>query len=196
MPLVLVSELNRRRVFRALAGYGVAAFAVLQITEPIMHGLHWPDAVLSYVVVGLAAGFPVVVALAWLFDLNGGRIERSAPMKGVPARWLALALVAVGLVTAAPGLVWYFVVRGTGSQAAPVERKSIAVLPFASLNSGEDAVYFADGIHGELLTQLSKIAELKVISRTSVLQYRQGTRNVRDIGSALGVAAILEHQTV
>jgi len=54
--LPLVSELSRRRVFRALVGYGVAAFAVLQIIEPVMHGLRWPDAVLSYVVVGLAAG--------------------------------------------------------------------------------------------------------------------------------------------
>ena len=71
-PTLLFGELKRRRVFRALVGYGIAAFAVLQIVEPITHGLHWPDAMLSYVVVALAAGFPVVVALAWIFDVKGG----------------------------------------------------------------------------------------------------------------------------
>src|SRR5262245_32235764 len=73
----LFEELKRRGVFRALVGYGGAAFAVLQIIEPIMHGLHWPDAVLSYAVVALALGFPLVVALAWIFDVNAGRIERT-----------------------------------------------------------------------------------------------------------------------
>src|SRR2546427_4522094 len=79
MHVPLLAELKRRRVFRALIGYGIAAFAVLQIVEPVMHGLHWPEPVLSYVVVALAAGFPIVVALAWIFDVSGGRIERAAP---------------------------------------------------------------------------------------------------------------------
>ncbi len=75
----LLGELNRRRVFRALVGYGIAAFAVLQVIEPVMHGLHWPDAVPSYVVAALAAGFPLVVTLAWVFDVKAGRIEWTAP---------------------------------------------------------------------------------------------------------------------
>src|SRR3989442_9726669 len=82
MHVPLLAELKRRRVFRALIGYGIAAFAVLQIVEPVMHGLHWPEPVLSYVVVALAAGFPIVVALAWIFDVSGGRTEGTAP----PAR--------------------------------------------------------------------------------------------------------------
>src|SRR2546426_11153751 len=82
MHVPLLAELKRRRVFRALIGYGIAAFAVLQIVEPVMHGLHWPEPVLSYVVVALAAGFPIVVALAWIFDVSGGRIERAAPPSG------------------------------------------------------------------------------------------------------------------
>src|SRR5215471_14419998 len=59
------AELKRRRVVRTLVGYGIASFAVLQIIEPVMHGLHWPETVLSYVVVALAAGFPIVITLAW-----------------------------------------------------------------------------------------------------------------------------------
>src|SRR5438105_15290051 len=101
-PLFL--ELQRRRVFRALVAYGIAAFAVLQIVEPLMHGFHWPETVLSYVVVALAAGFPVVVALAWIFDVNQGHIERTP---GRPMRLpLALALLGIGGLAAAPGLLW------------------------------------------------------------------------------------------
>jgi len=77
MSVPLWGELKRRRVFRALVGYAVAAFAVLQVIEPVMHGLHCPDGVLSYVVVALAAGFPIVVTLAWIFDVQGGRLERT-----------------------------------------------------------------------------------------------------------------------
>src|SRR5262249_60722179 len=73
------AEVKRRRVVRTLVGYGIASFAVLQIIEPIMHGLHWPETVLSYVVVALAAGFPIVITLAWAFDVKAGRIERTPP---------------------------------------------------------------------------------------------------------------------
>jgi hypothetical protein len=75
-----MGELKRRRVFRALVAYGIAAFAVLQVVEPIMHGAHWPEIALSYVVAGLGAGFPIVIALAWIFDVKGGRIQRTAPV--------------------------------------------------------------------------------------------------------------------
>ena len=111
----LLSELKRRRVFRALIGYGIAAFAVLQIIEPVMHGLHWPDAVLSYVVVGLALGFPVVVGLAWIFDVREGRLERTPGAPASPR--LAVVLLAIGVLAAVPGLFYYFVLRGP--RAAP-----------------------------------------------------------------------------
>src|SRR5947209_1243478 len=77
--------MKRRRVFRALIGYGIVAFAVLQIVEPVMHGLRWPDAVLSYVVIALALGFSIVVGLAWIFDVRAGGIERT-PSGATPAR--------------------------------------------------------------------------------------------------------------
>ena len=100
-----IAEFKRRRVFRALVGYGIASFAVLQIIEPVMHGLHWPDEVLSYLVVALALGFPLVVGLAWIFDVNAGRIERTEPSNLRGAR-LPLLLAGIGLIAAAPGLVW------------------------------------------------------------------------------------------
>ena len=76
-----VAELKQRRVIRALVGYGIAAFAVLQIIEPVMHGLHWPESLLSYVVVALGAGFPLVVTVAWMEAImpkRGGVVALSA----------------------------------------------------------------------------------------------------------------------
>ncbi|HWE26158.1 MAG TPA: hypothetical protein VG496_19635, partial [Myxococcales bacterium] len=112
----LLQELKRRRVFRAVLGYGVAAFAVLQVIEPVMHGLHWSDTVLSYVVVSLAAGFPVVVGLAWVFDINSWRIERTAPgaLRGIRA---SAVLGAIGVLAAVPVLAWY-VVRSKPAESA------------------------------------------------------------------------------
>ena len=95
----LLQELKRRRVFRAVIGYAVAAFAILQIIEPVMHGLHWPDAVLSYVVVALAVGFPIVIALAWIFDVDAGRVVRTAPGR---LRGLRAGLVLAGTPASKP----------------------------------------------------------------------------------------------
>src|ERR1700687_5798359 len=130
MALPLLAELSRRRVVRAVVGYGVAAFAVLQIVEPVMHGLHWPDAVLSYVVVALAAGFPVVVSLAWIFDVNAGRIERTgSPSRagGLRGARLAAVLVGIGVLAATPGTIWYFVVR-PGARSSSGEEALRAIL--------------------------------------------------------------------
>jgi TolB-like protein/Tfp pilus assembly protein PilF len=193
------AELKRRRVFRALVAYGIAAFAVLQIIEPIMHGAHWPEIVLSYVVAALAAGFPIVIALAWVFDVRGARIERTAPaaaatLRGVP---LALLLIAVGVLAAAPGLFYYFVVRGGGRSpstegSSASNASSIAVLPFASLSKEDENAYFAQGFHDELLRQLGRVGDLRVISRMSVMQYKEGAHNPREIADALGVSSIVE----
>jgi TolB-like protein/Flp pilus assembly protein TadD len=186
--------LKRRRVVRALVGYGIAAFAVLQIIEPIMHALHWPDAVLSYVVAGLAIGFPIVVSLAWIFDVNAGRIERTvdttSTLKGVR---LGAVLIAIGLVAAAPGTIWYFAVRGIRSgSSAPAEPPSIAVLPFADVSPGKDQDYFSDGLAEEILNALARIEGLKVAGRTSSFSFKGKAEDLRDIGQKLGVAAVLE----
>ena len=114
----LMAELKRRRVFHALVGYGIAAFAVLQIVEPIMHGLRWPDEVLTYVVVALAAGFPVVVSLAWIFDVKATGIDRTPPMPNLRRRRVAVALIAIGVLASAPGLVWYLVLRKPAQPAS------------------------------------------------------------------------------
>jgi adenylate cyclase len=119
-----VSELRRRRVFRVLLAYGVVSFAVLQVVEPVMHGLHLPEWVLSAAVVALGLGFPVAIGLAWAFDLTPSGVERtpaagpgtgSAAATGGSRTWLLL--VGLGLLAAAPGVAWYFVWRNGSGEA-------------------------------------------------------------------------------
>jgi TolB-like protein/Tfp pilus assembly protein PilF len=211
VDLSLLSELKRRRVFRALVGYGIAAFAVLQIIEPVMHGLHWPDEVLSYVVVALGVGFPVVVGLAWIFDVNAGRIERTAPAAspGLRGVRLGLLLVAIGAAAAAPGVAWYFALR-PGARAPPRDDAlratldaappasdiralpSIAVLPFVDMSAAKDQEYFSDGIAEEILNALAQIEGLRVTGRTSSFSFKGKSEDLRSIGRKLGVNAVLE----
>ncbi len=81
----------------------------------------------------------------------------------------------------------------TGSVAVPIPAKSVAVLPFENFSDEKENAYFADGVQDEILTDLAKVADLKVISRTSVMQYKNAvSRNLREIAQELGVAHVLE----
>ncbi|HWE23834.1 MAG TPA: hypothetical protein VG496_07825 [Myxococcales bacterium] len=194
-PTSFLAELKRRRVFRALIGYAIAAFAVLQIIEPVMHGLRWPDAVLQYVVVALATGFPLVVSLAWIFDVNASGIERTPASGPVRGARLAVILVAIGAFAAAPGLLYYLVLRARptppvarGAAAAP----SIAVLPLVNLSRDAEQDYFADGLTEELLDLLAKVPGLHVAARTSAFSFKGKNEDARTIAEKLNVATLLE----
>ena len=187
-----LQELKRRRVFRALVGYGIAAFAILQIIEPVMHGLHWREEVLSYSVVALGLGFPLVVALAWIFDVNQGRVERTAPgpLRGLRA---ALLVVGIGLLAAAPGVIWHFLLRpNVPPQPAGEAAASIAVLPFVNLSGDKQDEYFSDGVTEEIINKLANLEGLRVVARTSAFSFKGKSLNVRQIGQELNVSTILE----
>ncbi len=192
MSSALLAELKRRRVFRALVGYGIVAFAVLQIVEPVMHGLHWPDVVLSYAVVALAVGFPVVVTLAWIFDVSEGRLERTAAAPGPRGARLALILAGIGALAAAPGLLWYFVLRSDRNAPAQARAPSIAVLPFVNLSNDKDNEFFSDGVTEEVINALANVEGVRVVARTSAFSYKGKSVNVRQIGEELNVATVLE----
>jgi len=143
-----LSELRRRRVFRVLIAYGIASFAILQVVEPVLHGLHLPEWVLSAAVVALGLGFPVAIGLAWAFDLTSSGVERTPPMS-VPGGHAAagsrvwLLLAGLGLLAAAPGLAWYFVWRhGSGEARLGVALAggalllAVAALAFRSRREG------------------------------------------------------------
>ena len=172
----LLAELRRRHVFRVMIGYGVFAFAVLQVTEPIMHGADLPNWVLKAVLVALVLGFPVAVILAWAYDLTAQGVKRTpsatgpgAPRFGRSRLLLPLAVAAGVLAIAAAGAGgWYAWKRASerGSAAsAPALAPSIAVLPFADMSPGKDQDYFADGIAEEILGALSRVGGLRVPGR-------------------------------
>ncbi|TMB14288.1 MAG: tetratricopeptide repeat protein [Deltaproteobacteria bacterium] len=195
-PASLFGESKRRRVFRALIGYGIAAFAVLQIIEPVMHGLRWPEDVLSYVVVALAVGFPIIVSLAWIFDVKAGRIERTGSaetsLRGVR---LSLVLVGIGALAAAPGLIWNFFLRDRAPAqpaVAGTATPSIAVLPFVNMSRESGDEYFSDGITEEIINALTNVEGLHVASRTSAFAFKGKDVSVRKIGEELGVGTVLE----
>ena len=187
-------ELQRRRVFRAVIGYGIVSFALLQVIEPVMHGLHLPEVTLTFVVVGLAFGFPLAVVLAWVFDIKAGGIERTPPAQTEGARGarLALLLVGIGVLSAAPGLVWYFFVRGAAKQTAAASAPSIAVLPFVNMSGDAANEYFSDGITEELIDALAHVEGLQVASRTSAFAFKGKPAEVSEIGARLKVATVLE----
>jgi TolB-like protein/Flp pilus assembly protein TadD len=182
-------ELQRRKVYRVAAAYIIAAGFIIQIGSAIFPAWELPNWTFRLVIVLLLIGFPIALILAWAFDVTSEGIRAT---KGTAAethlRRNMIILVATGvIVSAAAG--FFLLPRASGRNAD----KSIAVLPFENLSGDPDNAYFADGIQDDILTNLSKIGDLKVISRTSVMSYRgSGTRNARDIGKALGVATLVE----
>ncbi len=123
------------------------------------------------------------------------KIKRAQKEQVRATRRYRIAL-ATGMLIAAlalGGLFWFTSHRAKPEQAVSVSAKSIAVLPFENLSSDKENAYFADGVQDEILADLAKVADLKVISRTSVMPYKTGlARNLRDIGQQLGVAHLLE----
>jgi serine/threonine-protein kinase len=202
--LHVLAELKRRRVFRALVGWGIASFAVLQVVEPVLHAYHLPEWTLTVVVTILGAGFPVTVAFAWVFDLTAEGITRTAPAggdagagPGLSRPRLAALLLGLGLVAAAPGLVYFFVWPGAARRATEPSGNragapSIAVLPFANLSSDKEQEYFSDGIAEEILNALAQVEGLRVIGRTSSFSMKGRNEDLRTIGQRLSAAHLLE----
>ena len=182
-------EVKRRKVYRVAAAYVIAAGGVIQLASATFPAWELPNWVLRLVILLLLVGFPIALILAWAFDITPQGI-RATPETAAPTtnrRRNVVMLIATGVViSAAAG---FFVLPRV---AAHKVDKSIAVLPFENLSDEKENAYFADGIQDDLLTNLSKIGDLRVISRTSVMQYRGRPTNLRDIGKALGVSNILE----
>ena len=181
-------EIQRRKVYRVAAAYVIAAGFIIQIASAVFPAWELPSWTFRMVVVLLLVGFPIALILAWAYDITPRGIKPTPEKAAATHRRRNLALLAsTGVViSAAAG---FFLLPP--AVAHKVE-KSIAVLPFDNLSEEKENAFFADGIQDDILTNLSKIGDLKVISRTSVMGYRGKTANVREIGKALGVSAILE----
>jgi TolB-like protein/Tfp pilus assembly protein PilF len=181
-------EVKRRKVYRVAAAYIIAAGGVIQLASAALPAWELPNWALRLVITLLLLGFPIALMLAWAYDITpqGVRITRTAG-PGSHLRRNVIMLVATGvIISAAAG---FFLLPRVSAHKVD---KSIAVLPFESFSDDKENAYFADGIQDDVLTNLSKIGDLKVISRTSVMPYRGKASNLREIGKALGVGTILE----
>src|SRR5881394_2500875 len=178
-------ELQRRKVYRVAAAYIIAAGFIIQIGSAVFPAWELPNWTLRLVVVLLLMGFPIALILAWAYDVTPQGI-RVTP--GSHRRRNIIMLIAMGVIISA-GAGFFLLPRASARKVD----KSIAVLPFQNLSDEKENAYFADGIQDDILTNLSKIGDLKVISRMSVMSYRgDALRNAREIGKALGVATLLE----
>ena len=194
-------ELRRRRILRVTALYIIAAWVVLQVADLAFPGLRIPEAAILYVWIGAIAGFPVALIIGWRFDIVGGRIVRTAhggiEENLAPGRsdYAILAvLAAVVAVISYELVVEIFKTQApqtTRKIAAVIDAKSIAVLPFTNMSGDESNDPFTLGIHDDVLTHISKISDIKVISRTSVARL-DSSLSIPDIGQLLGVATVLE----
>jgi len=190
--------MRRRNVFRVVAAYVVGAWFLVQTAltlENVMNLPEWFDAfIMSLAIMGL----PISVVLAWAFELTPDGFKRTAMVSAeasiseTTGKRLDIAII-FGLLLVAGVMA--------ADRFSPVQKvrvaslsgnNSVAVLPFTNRSANEEDAYFADGIHDELLSQLSKIETMEVISRTSVMGYRETSKRVPEIAKELGVAVVLE----
>jgi TolB-like protein/Flp pilus assembly protein TadD len=189
------AELKRRNVYKVAVVYGIVGWLVMQIAATVVPALHLSDAITSAVVLLVILGFPIALILGWAFELTPEGIKRTDEIE-LGQRSRNRAWIYVVVIAGAISVGLFFLGRYTAltklSGSANAAAKSIAVLPFENLSEDKTNAYFADGIQEEILTRLAKIADLKVISRTSTQRYQSKPGNLSEIAKQLGVANILE----
>ena len=209
----IFNELKRRNVFRVGIAYAVAAWVLLQVVDLVLENIVAPDWVMKVFMLVVAVGFPVAVIIAWAFEMTPEglkretNVDRSQSITQVTGRkldrivigFLALAVVFLvidpfekGSKPLPPADETVQVASTPALKDAAERDKSVAVLPFAFRSTNPEDEFFAEGMHDDLLTQLAKIGSLKVISRTSVMEYKDTTKKIPQIATELGVATIVE----
>jgi len=186
----LYQELKRRNVFRACAAYLAGVWLLLQVGDIVVPMFGWPDWVLQALFLSALVGFPMAVVLAWFYDLTPKGLRSAADIEAgeaVPLAGRKVDFAIIGVLVLAVGFLL------VNDRAPEIESRSIAVLPFDNRSADEqDAEFFAEGIHEDLIVMLSKLSDIRVISRKSVDQFAGTTRGTRQIADALGVSTVLE----
>src|SRR5437016_203467 len=184
-----LQRLKQRKLVQWAVAYVAAAFALIQGLDIVAQRFSWPDSIERTLIIAACIGFFIAMVLAWYHG------ERGAQRVTGPELLIIVLLVSLGAF-----FLWRFAAGSRApivtsvSSVAPVAitEKSIAVLPFENRSRDPDNAYFTDGVQDEILTDLAKIADLKVISRTSVMQYKSAPENLPEIAKQLGVAHIVE----
>jgi TolB-like protein len=209
-PRKFFAELKRRNVYKVAVAYAVVGWLVMQVSATIVPALHLPDGITTAVVVLVLLGFPVALVIAWAFEMTPEGMKRTedvGPNEVIPqwsARKFAALIIVIALVAAA---LLIFQMVGTARWAVrsaksndgprsaaslPIPAKSIAVLPFVNMSSDKENEYFVDGLTEEILNRLARISALRVPGRTSSFAFKGKNTDLRQIGTELGVAHVLE----
>jgi TolB-like protein/Tfp pilus assembly protein PilF len=197
----LFAELKRRNVLRLATTYALVAWIVIEAGSVLLPTFGAPEWFFRVYVLVIMGGFLVALVLAWVFEVTPEGIKLDSEIdhsdKAPPKPGKSNAII-ITLLVLALGVSITFNVTGIRDEdfaeetGAAIETPSIAVLPFSNRSPDPDNQFFADGIHDDLLTRLADIDSLRVISRTSVNQYRDTTKKLRDIATELGVTTIVE----
>lgn len=197
-----LSELRRRNVLRVAAAYALIAWIIIEAGSVLLPTFGADEGIFQGYVIIVMVGFLVSLIAAWVFEITpeGVKLDRDVDRALLPdvgtKQKFNYAIIALLIIALAVSITFNVTgIRGgigAADDTPPVLRRSIAVLPFTSLSTDPDNVLFVDGIHDDLLTKLARIGSLKVISRTSVMEYRNTTKNLRQIGQELGVDTLLE----
>jgi hypothetical protein len=181
---------------RSRFAYAVVAWLLIQVATQVFPFFEIPNWGIRLIVLTIVIGFPIALIIAWAFELTPEGLKRRESADAAPTRTSAhRAWIYVVFVPGVISIGLYFLERYISSkQGADTEMpvKSIAVLPFENLSAEKGNAYFADGIQDEILTRLAKVADLKVISRTSTHRYKSSPADLPKIAQQLGVAHILE----
>ncbi|MGI8956963.1 MAG: hypothetical protein ACR2II_08630, partial [Chthoniobacterales bacterium] len=197
------TELKRRRVYSVAVAYVVVAWLLIQVATQVFPFFDVPNWIVRLIVVLAVIGFPIAVVCAWVFEITPGGIKLEGDVdrritRETGRKLTALIVIVAALAAGVTVFRFQHLQQATEAVKQPprsvaIESKSIAVLPFENLSEEKANAYFADGMQDEILINLARIADLKVISRTSVMQYKtDAERNLREIGQQLGVAHLLE----
>ena len=192
------AELKRRNVYKVAVAYAVVAWLSIQAASILFPTFEAPGWVMKVFVAVVVTGFPLALILAWAFELTPDGIKRTEDLDRTPQLrsrnrvWIYAVIIAGAISASLFFLGRYTASFGTGARQTPAFEKSIAVLTFENLSDDKANAYFATGIQDEIMTRLAKIADLKVISRTSTQQYQSKPGNLSQIAKQLGVAHVLE----
>jgi TolB-like protein len=193
----LFAELKRRNVYKVAVAYAIIGWLLVQIATQVFPFLEIPNWVIRLVIALVAIGFPVALVIAWAFELTPEGIKRTedvdlATKHSRGGGWIYIAAVGVGLSVSLFFIGRYTARENRGGPDAELPAKSIAVLPFDNLSRDPDNAFFAEGVQDEILTRLAKVADLKVIARSSTAKFKSAPENLPDIAKQLGVLNILE----
>jgi len=195
------AELKRRNVYKVAVAYAVVAWLLIQAASILFPTFEAPPWVMKIFVAIILLGFPAALVLSWAFEITpeGIKLESEVAPNESMTRKTGRKIVAVTAVLAviAAGLFVFQYVRSKSATSVSAETpivtgKSIAVLPFDNLSRDPDNAYFCEGVQDEILTRLAKVADLKVISRTSTQHFKSAPDNLPQIARQLGVAHIVE----